>query len=187
MNVIDSLWNKLVIKKKQVKTGKNFSVYGKIYIHGIPGRIKIGDDVTFISDPNSNPTGGGEHIHLRVEGSGQIIIGNHVGITRVEMASYNSITIEDYVLLGGNVKIWDTDFHSIYFDYRMEALDTHVKTAPVTICKGAFVGANSIILKGVKIGEKSIIGAGSVVTKDVPSGEVWAGNPAKFVKLVGDV
>ena len=41
-----------------------------------------------------------------------------------------------------------------------------------------------MILKGVIIGEKSIIGAGSVVTKTVPPGEIWAGNPAKFVKRI---
>ena len=42
----------------------------------------------------------------------------------------------------------------------------------------------SIILKGVTIGENSVVGAGSVVTKDIPSGEVWAGNPAKFIRKI---
>ena len=42
------------------------------------------------------------------------------------------------------------------------------------------------IIKGVTIGEKSNIGAGSVVSKDVPDGEIWAGNPARFIKKVVD-
>lgn len=55
-------------------------------------------------------------------------------------------------------------------------------TKPVSIGNGAFIGAHSIILKGVSIGEKSIVGAGSVVTKGIPDGEVWAGNPAQFIR-----
>lgn len=58
------------------------------------------------------------------------------------------------------------------------------KTKPVIIKDGAFIGTDCIILKGVTIGEKSVIGAGSVVTKSVPDGEIWAGNPAKFIRKV---
>jgi len=50
-----------------------------------------------------------------------------------------------------------------------------------------FIGANCIILKGVKIGDRSIIGAGSVVTKNVPSDQIWAGNPAKFIREINQV
>ena len=60
------------------------------------------------------------------------------------------------------------------------------RNAPVVIKDLAFIGMHSIILKGVTIGEKSIIGAGSVVSKDVPDGEIWAGNPARFIKKVVD-
>jgi acetyltransferase-like isoleucine patch superfamily enzyme len=52
----------------------------------------------------------------------------------------------------------------------------------VTIGDGAFIGASSIILPGIKIGSNSIIGAGSVVTKDVPENSIVAGNPAKLIK-----
>lgn len=57
-------------------------------------------------------------------------------------------------------------------------------TKPVTIKENAFIGAHSTILKGVTIGKNSIIGACSVVTKNVPDNEIWAGNPAKFVKKI---
>ena len=50
------------------------------------------------------------------------------------------------------------------------------------IGEDVFIGAHSIILKGVTIGARSIVGAGSVVTKDIPADEVWAGNPAKCIR-----
>lgn len=78
--------------------------------------------------------------------------------------------------------ICDTDFHSIEYAYRIEKPDSHVKTAPIFIGEGAFIGARSIILKGVNIGKHSVIGAGSVVTKNVPDNEIWAGNPARFIR-----
>ncbi len=52
----------------------------------------------------------------------------------------------------------------------------------VIIKRNAYLGAGSIIVKPVTIGENSIIGAGSIITKDIPDNEVWAGNPARFIR-----
>ena len=52
----------------------------------------------------------------------------------------------------------------------------------IHIGRNAYIGANVIICKPVTIGEGAIVGAGSVVTKDIPPFEVWAGNPARFIK-----
>lgn len=52
----------------------------------------------------------------------------------------------------------------------------------VTFCEGCFVGANTIVCNTVRIGKNSVVGANSVVTKDIPDNEIWAGNPAKFIK-----
>lgn len=57
-------------------------------------------------------------------------------------------------------------------------------TGEVRIKKGAFIGTRTIITKPVTIGEGAIIGAGSVITKDIPDYEVWAGNPAHFIKKI---
>lgn len=54
--------------------------------------------------------------------------------------------------------------------------------ADVHIGNDVFIGAHTIITKNVTIGDNVLIGAGSVVTKDIPSNEVWAGNPARFIR-----
>ena len=77
-------------------------------------------------------------------------------------------------------KIWDTDFHAIEYNDRCK--NVNIKSAPIFIKEGAFIGACSIILKGVTIGKHSVIGAGSVVTKNIPDNEIWGGNPARFIK-----
>ena len=75
------------------------------------------------------------------------------------------------------------DFHSLNPKIRLNG-DTDIRTKPVHIGKSVFVGGHSIILKGVSIGDGSVIGAGSVVIKSIPAGEIWAGNPARFIRKV---
>lgn len=58
----------------------------------------------------------------------------------------------------------------------------HYSRGKVIIKKKAYIGANTVICKPVTIGEGAIIGASSVVTKDIPPFEIWAGNPAKFIR-----
>ena len=78
----------------------------------------------------------------------------------------------------------DTDFHSLD-PMQRKSPDTDragAGTAPIIIRENAFIGAASIILKGTVIGRNSVIGAGSVVTGNVPDGQLWAGNPARFIR-----
>lgn len=55
---------------------------------------------------------------------------------------------------------------------------------PVILRDNVWIGMNVSILPGVVIEENSIIGSGSVVTKNVPANEIWAGNPARFIKKI---
>ena len=103
-------------------------------------------------------------------------------MSNVSLVSFCHIIIGDNVLLGGGVKIYDTDFHPLDYWYRVIKPYDGIVSKPVEIKEGAFVGAHSIILKGVTIGKHSIIGAGSVVANNVPDGEIWAGNPARFIR-----
>ena len=52
----------------------------------------------------------------------------------------------------------------------------------VVIGKGVFIGMNTLIVNAVNIGDGAVIGAGSIENRDIPAGEIWAGNPARFIK-----
>lgn len=112
----------------------------------------------------------------------QIIIGNNVGISGSTINASTTITIGNNVLIGSGCLITDTDSHPLYWEDRLKGKNHLTAKAPITIKDNVFIGARSIILKGVTIGEGAVIGAGSVVSKDVPPYSVVCGNPAKIVK-----
>ena len=116
----------------------------------------------------------------------QLVIGNNVGISQTALICHKKIIIGNDVKIGGGVCIYDTDFHSLKPELRRNAQTDmpHKAKKEVIIKDNAFIGAHSLILKGVTIGENSVIGAGSVVTKPVPDNQIWAGNPAKFIRNI---
>jgi acetyltransferase-like isoleucine patch superfamily enzyme len=115
-----------------------------------------------------------------------LLIGDDCGISNSTIVCQEKISIGSGVRIGGGCKIWDTNFHSLKAAYRLAELDSDISTSPIAIGDRVFLGAGSVVLKGISIGNDSVIAAGSVVVKDVPANEVWGGNPARFVKkLVG--
>ena len=180
-----TVYNKILLGIRNIKTGEGLVCYGPLFIRGT-GTIVLGNKVRINSCRETNPIGGDIRTILFAKGNSRISIGNNVGISNTAMVALEEIQIEDDVMIGAGCKIYDHDFHSVNYDERMMPGDVGVKSKPVKIKKGAFVGAHTIILKGVTIGEKSVIGAGSVVTKSVPDHEIWAGNPARFVKSLKD-
>lgn len=121
---------------------------------------------------------------IEVRNGARLTIGDNVGITATTIMCFDQITIGNNVMIGVGTHIYDTDFHNIDPAVRIAMGDLRetVRTAPIVIGDNVFIGAFSIILKGVSIGENSVIGAGSVVTKSVPPNQIWAGSPARFVK-----
>jgi acetyltransferase-like isoleucine patch superfamily enzyme len=105
-----------------------------------------------------------------------------------------AVTVEPDVLISYACIISDSDNHSLTPELRARDLAnwmngrshdwTHSAMAPVIIRRGAWIGARSIILKGVTIGEGAVVGMGSVVTRDVPPRVVVGGNPARIIKPV---
>lgn len=148
------------------------------------GIIKIGNGTIINSSWYANKSGGGaDRTCLVTENNGKILIGDHVGISNSTIYSRISITIEENVLIGVNCTIYDNDFHSTDANARQNG-NRCIKAEPVVIKRGAWIGGHCIILKGVTIGENSVVGAGSVVTHSVPDNELWAGNPARFIKRI---
>jgi UDP-2-acetamido-3-amino-2,3-dideoxy-glucuronate N-acetyltransferase len=101
-----------------------------------------------------------------------VIIGNNVTV-KSGVYLWDGIRVEDDVHIGPNVTFINDKYprSKQYSEYLARFEQTFIK-------KGASIGAASVILAGLTIGEKAMIGAGSVVTKDVPPFTVWYGNPA---------
>ncbi len=106
----------------------------------------------------------------------KLIIGDNVGMSGVVISCFNEICIGNNVKIGGNSAIFDGNFH--LDDPRSG------KPLPIIIGDNVWIGYNSIILKGVTIGENSVIGAGSIVTKDIPANCVAAGNPCRIIRTL---
>lgn len=104
-------------------------------------------------------------------------IGRNVFINSNLLAmARGGITIEDNVQIAGNVSLL-TNNHDPYNRMLLPC-------KPILIKRGAWIGANAVILPGISIGKHSIVGAGSVVTKDVPDYAVVVGNPARVIKTL---
>ncbi len=166
--------------------------YKNINVSGIPyvmvargGKLDIGNNFAMNNGIKGNPIGSYRRCTFFVDRNAELIIGDNVGISQTALICHKSIKIGNNVKIGGGVSIYDTDFHSLNPEIRKSKDDIENRVEKAVIVKdNAFIGAHSIILKGVTIGENSIIGAGSVVTKSVPDNQIWAGNPAKFIRNI---
>lgn len=179
----DGLYNEFVLKRKKVSYKKDLKINGRMSVYG-DGKIEIGEQVTINSCESGNPIGGVNKTILNARNGGYIKIGKGCGISNSAIVAFAGVTIGDHTFLGGSCSIYDTDFHSLKANERDLVGQNGVNKKPVVIGNNVFIGAHSIILKGVTIGDESIVGAGSVVTKSIPKGEIWGGNPAKFIRKV---
>jgi len=84
-------------------------------------------------------------------------------------------------LIAEETKIFDNNSHGLSYENRDMSKDD---VAPIIIEDHAWIGMNSIILKGVTIGKGAVVAAGSIVTKDVPPMTLVAGNPARIIRRI---
>lgn len=173
--------NCLVFKLNGFDYLDGFRTAGLIGVYGRAGIVTIGENVEINSAYWANPIGGGKKTQFQLLG-GNITIGNSVGLSNVSITSKTSVTIGNKTMIGAGTVIYDTDFHPI--DPQRRECFQEAKSKPVIIEENVFIGAHCIILKGSHIGRNSVVGAGSVVSANIPENEVWAGNPARFVRKI---
>jgi acetyltransferase-like isoleucine patch superfamily enzyme len=168
--------------KKLSECGYNTVITGTIDKKNPKSVIKIGNNCLV------------EGVIVTEIGRSKIIIGNNVyigGETLIDCAL--SIRIEDDVLISYRCIIADSDNHSTRYSIRKNDLSNwrkgkhdweQINSDQIIISQGAWIGANSIILKGVVIGEGAVIGAGSVVTSNILPYTIAAGNPARIIREI---
>ncbi len=145
-----------------VKLGKNVRIFSFTNLYG----CEIGDDTkigTFVEVQK------GAKIGARCK------ISSHTFICE-------GVTIEDEVFVGHNVTFTNDRLPRATVQGGQLQTESDWTCIPTLVKRGASIGSSAVLLCGITIGENAMIGAGSVVTKDVPSNTIVAGNPARIVK-----
>jgi acetyltransferase-like isoleucine patch superfamily enzyme len=158
---------------RRVEIGRFFRVSGPLDIRG-PGRVVFGDHCTVVSSRLKPTT---PYTHAR---TAEIRFGNRVLLTRTRIGCETRVEVSDNAGLA-EAWIMDSDFHAVESAGQGPRYDTKGRSKPVFIGPNVWVGANAMILKGVRIGADSIVGAGAVVSSNVPPGVVVFGNPARVI------
>ncbi len=182
----DKIIVRIYLQSIGVKIGQNSIFIGTPEVTFKQGsKISIGSEGLFLSRGFSTALSINHPITLRtLTSKSEIIIGNNVGISGGTICAAKKITIGDDCMLGADVLIADTDFHSIHPKLRKNNDHSNDTAKEVCLMKNVFIGTRSIILKGVTIGENSVIGAGSVVTRSIPSNVIAAGNPCRVIRKI---
>lgn len=182
-NQASSIWRIYAILRR-ASVAPSVKFRGRPLIYCVRGAVmRFEDGVRVNSLLGSNP------IMLRerstfccVAPGARLLISRNVGMSSVSITAVNEVIIGEGTLLGADCLITDTDFH-VPLGNHLWGNDVVSGSRPVRIGRGCFIGARVIILKGVSIGDGAVVAAGSIVTKDVPSEHLAAGNPATLRPL----
>jgi acetyltransferase-like isoleucine patch superfamily enzyme len=133
-------------------------------------------------------------VHFAIGREGRVTIGDYCFFTNAVLLCELELRIGNYVVIGWNATIADTDFHPLAPAERVaDAIACSplgkgrprppIARKPVIIGDDVWIGPNATILKGVTIGTGALVEAGSLVTRDVPPGARVLGNPAQIIPL----
>lgn len=145
-----------------VKLGRNVRIFNFTNLYG----CEIGDDVK---------------IGTFVEIQKGVKVGNRCKISSHSFIC-EGVTLEDEVFIGHNVVFTNDRYPRAANENGQLQTESDWKCVPTLVKRGASIGSGAVLLCGIVVGENAMIGAGSVVTKDVPSNAVVAGNPARIMK-----
>lgn len=168
-SVIRAIYNGIHFKIKGIEcAGKCTSRYRIEYLISSGGKIKLGYHVCALSNCRFSAHGG------------VLKIGNNVGInSNCIISSHDNIEIGDNVEIGPNVCIYDHD-HDTKCEGGIKA--GRFITSPVSVGNDTWIGANVVILRGTKIGNKCIIAAGSVVKGEIPDNSIYIQRRESIIK-----
>jgi acetyltransferase-like isoleucine patch superfamily enzyme len=125
----------------------------------------------------------------------EVHIGSHSFVGNSTIVTAERVDIGDDVLISWGCTIVDHDSHNLHWERRSQDVREHyhgrkswehVPVRPVRIGNKVWIGFNTIVLKGVTVGEGAVVAAGSVVTRDVAPFTLVAGNPARVIRSVQD-
>jgi len=131
-------------------------------------------------------------VHFALGEKGRVQIGDYCYFTNAVLLCESELRIGNYVVVGWNATIADTDFHPLAPAERIaDAIACspagkgrsrpEIAKRPVWIDDDVWIGPNATILKGVRIGAGAFVEAGSLVTRDVPPRARILGNPAQVI------
>jgi len=145
------------------------------YVKISGNNIRIGRSFTAIAE-RASPVEIG--VWGREPGMGRVDIGDCVLMSPgSRIGACDEVTIGDGTMFANGAYVTDSDWHGIY-----DRTKRPERVTPVHIGRNVWLGDHSTVLKGVTIGDNSVVAARAVVTRDVPSNVVVAGNPARVVK-----
>ena len=173
-------------KNVRIEVGADLSLFGSPQFQVKPDtEVRIGANCILRSKRNSNPIGVDHPVTFcTLQSQAKIVIGNSVGISGGTICARQLIEIGANTLIGANAYIFDNDFHPIDSVARAKNVESATRCAPVSIGSNVFIGARSIVLKGVTIGDNTVIGAGSVVSKSIPPNVIASGNPCRVIRVL---
>ena len=187
---IRKIWiiiNRIKFTIMNIPFGSNMRIANYINVRiGKNVKIQIGKNFGFSSGDFYNPLSRNIKGAIEIENDAKFIIKDNVGISSSCIWIYKSLYIGSRTKIGADCIIIDSDAHSLnYIERRNYKTDRpNAKSKGIIIEEDVLIGTRCIILKGVTIGARSIIGAGSVVTQNIPSDCIAAGNPAKVIKYI---
>lgn len=147
-----------------VKQGKNVTIHGFVNLYG----CTIGDNTS---------------LGAFVEVQKNAVIGENCKISSHSFIC-EGVSIGDNVFIGHNVTFINDLYPMAINPDGTKKTDQDWTPVFTYVENGASIGSSVTILCGVRIGKGAIVGAGSMVVKDVPPGEIWAGNPATYIRKV---
>ena len=164
----------------RVEIGSDIRITTPLRFQGL-GHISVGRHCA-IGEPNAGALGEPVVLHARHPES-ELIIEDSVFITNgATLVARDRIHIGERAMIGARVMVLDSTFHRIAPEERWEP----DKPKAVSIGKRVMVFPNSMVLKGVTIGDDAIVGAATIVLKDVAPGDIVGGNPAVVIGNVFD-